>query len=141
MAYLFSLSVQFLVDVFTDGFSAFDKIQRSVDLLIAGSKLGFSFRWDGQGSSTVGLLLLVGVTLCLPHGPGTTRVTFLPSSCQLSSVAQPEQLGLPWHGSITDKTRELICVEPHLGCWVFLVYIEIQCIYLLWLWRILLCHI
>lgn len=43
LAYLSSLSVWFLVDVVTDGFAAFDKIHRSMDLLMAGSKLGFSF--------------------------------------------------------------------------------------------------
>lgn len=110
LAYLSSLTVWFLVDVATDGVAALDKIHRSMDLLIAGSKLGFSFSSNGQSSSTGGLLLLVGVTLCLPHA---ISVALLPSSYQVSSVAQLEQLGLPWHGRMTDKTRgAYLCRAP-----------------------------
>lgn len=131
LAYLSSLNVWFLVDVVTDGFSAFDKIHRSMDLLIAGFKLGFSFSCDGQSSSTVGLLLLVGVTLCLPHRPGTTRVTLLPSSANCHQLYSWNRRGCPGMEVRLTRPGELIYVELHLECWVFLAYIKIQCVYLL----------
>lgn len=83
------LNVWYLVDVVTDGFSAFDKIHRSMDLLIAGSKLGFSFSCDGLSSSTLGLLLLVGV-----NPLSSTRSRYHQSHSpprQLPSVVQLEQ--------------------------------------------------
>lgn len=100
--------------VVTDGFAAFDKIHSSVVLLIAGSKLGFSFSWDGQSTLQWDCLSLLGVTLCLPHGPGTTSHS-PPKQPPAVISCTAGTAGAALARNMTDKTGELIYAEPHLG--------------------------
>lgn len=71
----------------------------------------------------VGILLtfLVGVTLCLPHGPGATRVSLQAAACchQLHIW-----VCLGMEGFLMGP-GELTCAEPCSGGWVFLAYINI----------------